>query len=295
MAIVGLDGRFVRVNRQLAHVLGRTVGELLDGAGIADVSHPDELESRLGDFGRLIAGELDRYQRDRRYAHADGRTIWGATTLSLVRDDAGAPLYAIGQLEDITARRAAEDRAGRRAAQQSALARLSQLALTEQRFPALARATVRSITEILDVSLAGLAERSPDDDGLRFVIGAYTDDACDSAAARLDERHALHTLAEGRPVVVRDTARETRFDVAGLVARGLASGMTVPVAGEDAVPFGVLGMYATAPRAFDDDDLAFLQSVANVLTAALRRIAAERGLRHQSLHDPLTNLPNRAL
>ncbi|MDX6715890.1 MAG: hypothetical protein QOH30_2448 [Baekduia sp.] len=294
MAIVGLDGRFVRVNRQLAHVLGRTVGELLDGAGIADVSHPDELESRLGDFGRLIAGELDRYQRDRRYAHADGRTIWGATTLSLVRDDAGAPLYAIGQLEDITARRAAEDRAGRRAAQQSALARLSQLALTEQRFPALARATVRSITEILDVSLAGLAERSPDDDGLRFVIGAYTDDACDSAAARLDERHALHTLAEGRPVVVRDTARETRFDVAGLVARGLASGMTVPVAGEDAVPFGVLGMYATAPRAFDDDDLAFLQSVANVLTAALRRIAAERGLRHQSLHDPLTNLPNRA-
>ena len=71
--------------------------------------------------------------------------------------------------------------------------------------------------------------------------------------------------------------------------------MTVPVAGEDAAPFGVLGMYATSPRAFDDDDLAFLQSVANVLTGALRRQAAERGLRHQALHDPLTQLPNRAL
>ncbi|HEV7750347.1 MAG TPA: EAL domain-containing protein [Baekduia sp.] len=295
MAIVGLDGRFLRVNRELARILGRTVQELLDSAGIAAVSHLDDLDSRLGDFARLIAGEMDRYQRDRRYAHADGRTIWGATTLSLVRDEAGGPLYAIGQLEDITARRAAEDRAGRRAAQQSALARLSQLALTEQRFPALARATVRSITEILDVTLAGLAERSADHDGLRFVIGAHSDDAGDSAAARLDERHALHTLAEARPVVVRDTATETRFDVAGLLARGLASGVTVPVAGEDAEPFGVLGMYATAPRAFDDDDLAFLQSVANVLTAALRRIAAERGLRHQSLHDPLTKLPNRAL
>jgi diguanylate cyclase (GGDEF)-like protein/PAS domain S-box-containing protein len=295
MAIVGLDGRFLRVNRELARILGRTVQELLDSEGIAAVSHLDDLDSRLGDFARLIAGEMDRYQRDRRYAHADGRTIWGATTLSLVRDEAGGPLYAIGQLEDITARRAAEDRAGRRAAQQSALARLSQLALTEQRFPALARATVRSITEILDVTLAGLAERSADHDGLRFVIGAHSDDAGDSAAARLDERHALHTLAEARPVVVRDTATETRFDVAGLLARGLASGVTVPVAGEDAEPFGVLGMYATAPRAFDDDDLAFLQSVANVLTAALRRIAAERGLRHQSLHDPLTKLPNRAL
>jgi diguanylate cyclase (GGDEF)-like protein len=54
-------------------------------------------------------------------------------------------------------------------------------------------------------------------------------------------------------------------------------------------------MYATSPRAFDEDDLAFLQSVANVLTGALRRQAAERVLRHQALHDPLTQLPNRAL
>jgi diguanylate cyclase (GGDEF)-like protein/PAS domain S-box-containing protein len=295
MAIIGLDGRFLRVNRELGHVLGQSERALLDSDGIPSISHPDDLGSRINDFSRLIAGEIDRYRRDRRYRHADGSTIWGATTLALVRDASGRPLYAIGQLEDITARRALEERAGRRAAQQSAVARLSQLALTEQQLPALARATVRSITDILDVSLAGLAELSPDADGVRFVSGAHSDGIGDSDSARLDEGHALRTLAELKPVVVRDTATESRFDVGGLVARGLASGVTVPVAGEHDTPFGVLGMYATEPRAFDDDDLAFLQSVANVLTAAVRRMAAERGLRHQSLHDPLTHLPNRAL
>ncbi|MCW2985413.1 MAG: domain S-box/diguanylate cyclase protein [Conexibacter sp.] len=296
MAIIGLDGHFLRVNRELARVLGTTEEALLAGGGMLDVSHRDDAAARADDFGRLAAGALDRYKRDRRYLRADGTTLWGATTISLVRDDRGAPLYAIGQLEDITARRAAEERAERRAGQQAAVARLSQLAITEQDFPALAKATVRAITQSLDVTLAGLA--AVDDaggDALRFVSGSHSDDPGDGTAARLDERHARHTLDHRGPVVVRDARAEERFDVSGLVARGIISGVTVPVAGEGDAPFGVLGMYGTAPRAFDDDDLAFLQSVANVLTGALRRLAAERGLRHQALHDPLTQLPNRAL
>jgi diguanylate cyclase (GGDEF)-like protein/PAS domain S-box-containing protein len=285
MAIVGLDGRMLRVNRELARMLGRTEAWLLASSGMLAVTHPDDAEARAGDFGRMVNGEIDRYKRDRRYLHGDGRTVWGATTISLVRDDAGTPLYAIGQLEDITARHEAEQRAGRRAAQQAAVARLSQLAITEQDFSALATATVAAITDSLDVSLAGLAAVDPAaQDGLRFVSGS-----------RLDDHHARHTLDYDGPVVVRDTSGEARFDAAHLVARGIASGVTVPVAGEDDDPYGVLGMYATAPRAFDDDDLSFLQSVSNVLTGALRRLAAERSVRHQALHDPLTQLPNRAL
>jgi len=283
MAIVGLDGRLLRVNRELQRMLGRTEHELLHSSGMRAISHPDEADERAADLARLAAGEVDRYKRDRRYVGADGATMWGATTISLVRGDDGTPLYAIGQLEDITARKAAEERAERRAGQQSAVARLSQLALTEQDFTALTEATVVAITASLDVSFAGLVSVEQGG-GPRLVSGI-----------RLDDGHALHTLATASAVVVRDTATEERFDVAGLLERGIASGVTVPVAGEGEQPFGVLGMYATAPRAFDEDDLAFLQSVANVLTGALRRLAAEQGLRYQALHDPLTQLPNRAL
>jgi diguanylate cyclase (GGDEF)-like protein/PAS domain S-box-containing protein len=307
MAIVGLDGSFLRVNRALTDLLGHSAEALLAG-GMQLVHHPAGGPTSES-WRRLVAGDINRYQFDRPYRHADGRMIWGATTMALVRGDDGRPLYAIGQMEDITARKAAEERADRRAGQQAALARLSQVALTEQDFAALARATVHSITTSLEVSLAGLTAAPGADGEARHVSGSHCDDPGESEAARLDDEHVRFTLTHGGAVVLPSRyppppggrvaapppATEQRFDVAGLRSRGLASGVTVPVAGEGDAPFGVLGMYATAPRAFDDDDLAFLQSVANVLTGALLRQAAERGLRHQALHDPLTQLPNRAL
>src|SRR4051794_5145302 len=293
MAIVGLDGSFLRVNRALTHLLGYSADELIAG-GMAVVHHSDG-GPPSENWHKLAGGELERYQFDRPYRHADGRIIWGNTTMALVRGDHGEPLYAIGQLQDITARKQAEERADRRAGQQATLARLSQLALTEPDFSALARATVSAITCSLDVSLAGLSALGPDGEPPSHVAGAHRDDPGDSQAARLDDRHVRFTLGHDGAVVMHDAATEQRFDVSGLVGRGLASGMTVLVAGECDETFGVLGMYAPSPRAFDDDDLAFLQSVANVLTGALRRHAAERGLRHQALHDPLTQLPNRAL
>jgi diguanylate cyclase (GGDEF)-like protein len=70
----------------------------------------------------------------------------------------------------------------------------------------------------------------------------------------------------------------------------------VAVAGERDAPFAVLAVHAVAgEHRFGDDDVAFLRSTANVLTAAVRRDAAERKLRHRALHDPITRLPNRAL
>ncbi|WP_445149803.1 sensor domain-containing protein [Baekduia sp. Peel2402] len=297
MAIIGLDGKLHKVNRELAALLRTSEDALLAGRGMVDVSHPDDVAARSDDFARLSAGETDRYKRDRRYLRGDGTTLWGATTISLVRDADGTPLYAIGQLEDITARRAAEEAVRRRAAQQTALARLSQRAITEQDFDALARATVTTITEELGVSLVGLAALESDGSGLVLVsgTGAGLAGPGDVITAPLDGRHAMHTVAQLGPVVVDDTASETRFDVRDLVAAGIASSVTVPVAGEGDALYGVLGIHSTEQRAFDSDDLAFLQSVANVLTGALRRLAAERSVRHQALHDPLTQLPNRAL
>jgi diguanylate cyclase (GGDEF)-like protein len=107
--------------------------------------------------------------------------------------------------------------------------------------------------------------------------------------------HAALTLAARAPIVVEDIDDEQRFSADGLRARGLASGMSVVVLGEDDEPFGVLSMHSTERRAFTNDDIAFLTSVAHVLTGAIRHDAAARDLRHQSLHDPLTHLPNRAL
>ncbi len=54
-------------------------------------------------------------------------------------------------------------------------------------------------------------------------------------------------------------------------------------------------MLSRERRPFDDDDINFIQAVANVLSAAIDRVEAEEDVRHRALHDPLTGLPNRVL
>jgi diguanylate cyclase (GGDEF)-like protein len=57
----------------------------------------------------------------------------------------------------------------------------------------------------------------------------------------------------------------------------------------------VVGVSSPAPRPWSDDDQAFVEAVAAILGAAVRRHDLEAQLQHQALHDPLTRLPNRAL
>jgi signal transduction histidine kinase len=53
----------------------------------------------------LTAGEIETYSRERRYIRANGQTLWGKLTVSLVRDENGVPDHIIVQLMDITEQR----------------------------------------------------------------------------------------------------------------------------------------------------------------------------------------------
>jgi signal transduction histidine kinase len=86
---------------------------------------------------------------------------------------------------------------------------------------------------------------------------------------------AGYTLRLRRPVVVHDWQAETRFAPQIGLAIGLRSGACVVIGGADA-PFGVLMAVADAPGRFGEEDIGFLQSLANVLAEGIdRRRAAE--------------------
>ncbi len=85
--------------------------------------------------------------------------------------------------------------------------------------------------------------------------------------------YALHTETSVRS---NDLPAECRFSVPPLLAEhGIHSAINVPVNGREDVPFGVLEVDSTHRNEFVDADTAFLQSIANVLSAALSRLAAE--------------------
>jgi diguanylate cyclase (GGDEF)-like protein/PAS domain S-box-containing protein len=122
IAHVGLDGRWLRVNRTLHEFFGRPLDELL-AMTFQQLTHPDDLDSDLGLLQQLLAGRIDRYEMRKRYLHSDGGVRWAQLTVSLRRDADGTPLHFISVVEDIAATveaeqaiRAARDELERRVA-----------------------------------------------------------------------------------------------------------------------------------------------------------------------------------
>lgn len=104
MALVELDGRWRNVNSALTKLFGYTEVQLLTMT-FQEITHPDDLDLDLGHLGRLIAGETDSYQIEKRYFTSAGRTVWALLSVSLVRDGESAPLYFISQVQDISDRK----------------------------------------------------------------------------------------------------------------------------------------------------------------------------------------------
>ena len=133
MAITGTDGRFVRVNRSLAAMLGYEPRQLA-GVAVRDVTHAAHHESDAEAMRALAAGELTTYSTEKRYLRLDGGEAWVALDVTVVRNADGAPLYFLSQMADIGERRAAEQA----------------LAQSEERFRTLAVASPVGIFAIAD-------------------------------------------------------------------------------------------------------------------------------------------------
>jgi nitrogen fixation negative regulator NifL len=107
LAHIGPDGRWLRVNRKLCDIVGYSREELLQRS-LQDITFADDLEADLESMRRLRAGEIDHYAIDKRYVRKDGSPVWIRLTVALQRQADGAPDYFISVVEDIDARKRAE-------------------------------------------------------------------------------------------------------------------------------------------------------------------------------------------
>ncbi|MFG6447990.1 EAL domain-containing protein [Roseateles sp. BYS180W] len=107
MALTSPDKGWMRANAKLCEMLGYTEAELL--ATTWDVlTHPDDLDLDLSQFRRLLAGEIDGYELDKRFLRKDGSVVVTHLTVSSYRRVPGPYEYVIASLQDITERKRAE-------------------------------------------------------------------------------------------------------------------------------------------------------------------------------------------
>jgi two-component sensor histidine kinase len=189
--------------------------------------------------------------------------------------------------------------------QRAVLASFGGRALRGGDLDALLHEATRLVSQACDIELVKVLELLPGRDAMLVragvnwkpgVVGHLTFPAHTGSPSG----YALQT---GQPVISRDIATERRFEIPDvLIEHRVQSAVNVVIEGEHG-PWGVLEVDARERRDFDDDDIAFLQTYANLLAAAVERAqahaelaaAVERGrilqaeLRHRG-RNLLTNI-----
>jgi PAS domain S-box-containing protein len=112
IAMVDPDGRWLRVNPSLCGITGYPEAELL-GLTLQDITHPEDLSMDLAAIQRVLSGRIDTYDMEKRYIRKDGAVIPIHLTVSLVREMDGTPGYFVFIVEDISMRKAAEEKLAR--------------------------------------------------------------------------------------------------------------------------------------------------------------------------------------
>jgi two-component system cell cycle sensor histidine kinase/response regulator CckA len=107
MALISLDGRWLRVNRALSEMLGTSPEDLI-GLPAESYTHPNDVAADHEATRLLLAGEVRTYTMEKRYLTPSGEVVWGLVNVSLVAGPEGKPAHFIATIQDITERRQGE-------------------------------------------------------------------------------------------------------------------------------------------------------------------------------------------
>ncbi len=109
IAMISPEGRYLDVNPAFELMSGYTKEELAPMSGL-DLVHPDDLARAEEALREIGAGTSDTAEMELRFFRKDGQLLWGHTTSALQRDSEGTPQFLVSMIEDITERKAAEEK-----------------------------------------------------------------------------------------------------------------------------------------------------------------------------------------
>ncbi len=173
-----------------------------------------------------------------------------------------------------------EDKLNARIRQQATVAQLGQSALLGKDLSCLMDEAVALVAQNLEVEYCKLVELLPEGNTLLLRAGVgWREGLVGNAIISLDTSGAGYTLLVQQPVIIEDLRTETRFKGSFLLHdHNVISGLSVPIPKPNG-SYGVLGAYSSKKQSFTQHDIHFVQSVANVLSAALEREHTEQDLR----------------
>jgi diguanylate cyclase (GGDEF)-like protein/PAS domain S-box-containing protein len=277
MSVSEPDGRFVQVNRSLCEMLGYSEEELL-GATFREITHPEDLDTSVDHAQRLREGEIDSFQTEKRYLHADGHVVWGSLSASAVRDSDGHLLYYIAQIQDITERREAEEEKSRRVRHAALRADVSAALAGGGPLPSILQRSTEAMVRHLDAAFARVWTLNEEGNVLELQASAGIYTHLDGAHSRVPVgSFKIGLIAqEGEPHLSNDVVSDPRVgDREWARGEGMVAFAGHPLIVEDRV-VGVMAMFARHP--LGEGTIEALDTVADIIAQGIERKRTEEAL-----------------
>ena len=173
IALAGLDGHFVDMNRKFTEILGYTADELRALTFLA-ITHPDDVAETARLVAQLLAGEIPEYVVEKRYIRKDGSHMWSRTTVTLMREPAGQPERFVGVVEDITRRKRAEAALREETRILELLNETGKLVASEVHLQPLLQAVTDAATQLSGAELGAFFYNTTDDNGNAFRLSTLS-------------------------------------------------------------------------------------------------------------------------
>lgn len=261
-------------------IFGMPPGTPMNYEKFLAIVHPDDRDLVSGAWNAAMHGAP--YDLEHRLL-VGGHTRWIREQALLEFDADGHVVSGIGTAHDITERRKAEEEVRRLAQLQSAIAELGQRALRTESTGSLLEEAVGVVAGNLDVDFCNVLELLPDGEELLLRAGVgWKDGLVGHATVKSQGTQPGYVICSECPVIVEDAATETRFALLPrLLGENVVSAMSVVISTPEG-PYGALGVHSRRRRAFTQDEVHFLQAVANVLGSAIEQKRAEERLRRSN-------------
>ncbi len=280
------SGRITYVNERFVTSSQRSRAELLELTidqvwnGVSSATQPWQW-----------APEREVWNGEVRLTGQAGTEQWHQRTIIPILDDRGGVEKYICIDIDITDRKEFEVAILDNARRQHLIALFGQQALTEENVSALGELAALTAAQGLSMSKAAVlvVDRVTHGVILNAETGLTNIDTRDS-----DTNAFLSGTGSSAGLDISDTpdAKYKLLSVDTVGAERIRSRVEVDIPCGDAFK-GVLGVYATTGHAFTPEDVSYLQTLANLLAAALERDDANKRLTYLAENDSLTHLPNR--
>jgi PAS domain S-box-containing protein len=278
MAIISLEGKWLKVNSNVCKIVGYSEEELFQKTW-QEITHPDDLHTDLSYVEKMIAGIIENYDMEKRYFNKNGNIVWVHLFVSLIKDKNGLPLKFISQLADITDRKQNES--------------------WKQRQKEILESIVKgeSLHAILEKIVEEVEEKDPTSTCSILLLDEEGKHLNNGAAPNLPDfyNQAIEGLEIGEHVGSCGAAAYSKKQVIAedllthpnwipfreLVQKAnLRSCWSLPILGAEGNVLGTFAIYHHIPKSPSDNETELLQSVVALASLAITRKRNEEKVRN---------------